>query len=51
LKPFIQKALTFWLEKGVDGFYIPRASYLVEDYDLRNDPSNPAGGAVSNKSV
>ncbi|XP_064644362.1 amino acid transporter heavy chain SLC3A1-like isoform X2 [Lineus longissimus] len=43
----IEKAMTFWLEKGVDGFYIPRASYLFEDYDLRNETTNPSGNGYN----
>uniref|UniRef100_A0A0B7B5B9 Glycosyl hydrolase family 13 catalytic domain-containing protein n=1 Tax=Arion vulgaris TaxID=1028688 RepID=A0A0B7B5B9_9EUPU len=32
----LKNILKFWLELGVDGFYIRHADYLFEDYDLRD---------------
>ncbi|KAK0050467.1 neutral and basic amino acid transport protein rBAT [Biomphalaria pfeifferi] len=33
----LENILQFWLDLGVDGFYIRDADYLFEDYDLRDD--------------
>ena len=38
----VQKAMTYWLEVGVDGFYVRGAAYLVEQSDISQD-SLPAG--------
>ena len=29
----------FWMDHGVSGFNIRDASYLYEDYDLRDEPN------------
>lgn len=34
--------MRFWLAKGVDGFRVDAAQYLVEDDLLRDNPQNPA---------
>jgi len=43
--PEVQEAmfdtLRFWLRRGVDGFRIDTLSLLVEDDELRDNPSNP----------
>jgi alpha-glucosidase len=33
--------LRFWLERGVDGFRIDVAHYIMKDPDLRDNPPNP----------
>ncbi|GFR96779.1 neutral and basic amino acid transport protein rBAT [Elysia marginata] len=33
----LKTILKFWLDLGVDGFYIRDSNFLFEDYDLRND--------------
>ena len=30
--------MTFWLNKGVDGFNVIDSGFLYEDFDLRDDP-------------
>ncbi|XP_059151239.1 neutral and basic amino acid transport protein rBAT-like [Physella acuta] len=37
VKEELENILQFWLELGVDGFYIRDTDYLFEDYDLRDD--------------
>ena len=43
--PAVQEAmldvLSFWLDRGVDGFRVDALRQLVEDGDLRDNPSNP----------
>lgn len=34
----LKDTLKFWLEKGVHGFKVVAASYLIEDADLREEP-------------
>lgn len=38
-----QDILTYWLDLGVDGFYVRDSAYMFEDYDLRDETpvSNP----------
>ncbi len=36
------EVMRFWLERGVDGFRIDAAAYLVEDARFRDEPPNPA---------
>ncbi|GFO34016.1 neutral and basic amino acid transport protein rbat [Plakobranchus ocellatus] len=33
----LEKILKFWLDLGVDGFYIRDSNFLFEDFDLRDD--------------
>ncbi|XP_071101382.1 alpha-glucosidase-like isoform X1 [Haliotis cracherodii] len=42
VKDELQAILQFWLEKGVDGFYIRDSGYLFEDYDLRDEAPSSA---------
>ncbi len=35
------EALTFWLERGVDGFRLDTVHHLFEDEGLRDNPPNP----------
>lgn len=35
------EAVRFWLERGVDGFRIDVAHFLMKDPDLRDNPPNP----------
>ncbi|XP_067685673.1 alpha-glucosidase-like isoform X2 [Haliotis asinina] len=42
VKDELQAILQFWLEKGVDGFYIRGSGYLFEDYDLRDEMPSSA---------
>ncbi|KAI8487688.1 amino acid transport [Branchiostoma belcheri] len=37
----VKDALRFWAAKGVDGFRLTSAKYLVEDAALTNEPANP----------
>lgn len=34
-------AMSFWLDRGVDGFRIDAAPYLIKDDRFRNNPPNP----------
>jgi glycosidase len=34
----MKKTLEYWLDLGVDGFYIDSAYHLMEDPDFKNDP-------------
>ncbi len=36
-------AVRFWLDRGVDGFRIDVAHYIMKDPDLRDNPPNPGG--------
>ncbi|KAK3607837.1 hypothetical protein CHS0354_031339 [Potamilus streckersoni] len=40
--------LKFWLDMGVDGFFVRQSAYLFEDYDLRNETIDPKVGSSSN---
>jgi glycosidase len=42
LKAAMIDALRFWLTRGVDGFRIDVAHYIMKDPDLRDNPPNPA---------
>jgi len=39
----------FWLEKGVDGFRIDVAHFLMKDPELKNNPLNPSGSKSIHK--
>ena len=41
----------FWLERGVDGFRIDVAHYIMKDPDLRDNPPNKAHEAQIHKSL
>lgn len=41
VKDELKHILQFWLNKGVDGFYIRDSGFLFEDYDLRNESMLP----------
>ncbi|CAG5126663.1 unnamed protein product [Candidula unifasciata] len=48
----MEDILRFWLDLGVDGFYIRDADYLFEDYDLRDQQDNVTSqecGGTSNR--
>ena len=51
--PTVQAAmldvLRFWLEKGVDGFRIDVANFLMKDPQLRDNPPNPSLGPLFHK--
>jgi glycosidase len=38
--------LRFWLDRGVDGFRIDAAYYVMKDPELRDNPPNPAAGSM-----
>ncbi|XP_050405062.1 alpha-glucosidase [Patella vulgata] len=41
VKEEMERILKFWLDLGVDGFYVRESAMLIEDYDLRDEhPSN-----------
>jgi alpha-glucosidase len=39
----------FWLERGVDGFRVDAAHFIMKDPHLRDNPPNLAGGQVLHK--
>ena len=46
-----QNILKFWLDRGVDGFYIRDSGFLFEDFDIRDEvllsnQSDPVGTTV-----
>ncbi len=41
--------LRFWLERGVDGFRIDVANFVLKDPALRDNPPNPTAGTSSYK--
>jgi len=51
--PEVQEAIfndvRFWLERGVDGFRIDVAHFLMKDPELRNNPLNPSGSKSIHK--
>jgi len=53
--PEVQKAiegvLTFWLDKGVDGFRIDAVSRLFEDPGLHDDPYLPGYNAYGDRNI
>jgi alpha-glucosidase len=53
--PQVKKAMfevaRFWLERGVDGFRIDVAHFIMKDPDLRDNPSNPDQEAQMHKSL
>jgi glycosidase len=53
--PLVQEAIfeevRFWLERGVDGFRIDVAHYLMKDPALRDNPPNPSGSKSIHKSL
>ncbi len=53
--PEVQKAffgeVRFWLERGVDGFRIDVAHYLMKDPLMRDNPLNPSGSKSIHKSL
>ena len=48
VKDELTDIMTFWLEAGVDGFYIRDADFLFEDYDLRDDILNDTSSPMIN---
>jgi len=54
-KPRVQeeifKAVRFWLDRGVDGFRIDVAHYLMKDPGLRDNPVNQSGNQAIHKSL
>jgi len=53
--PQVQEAffneVRFWLDKGVDGFRIDVAHYIMKDPQLRNNPPNQGGDQAIHKSL
>ena len=53
--PEVQEAIfeevKFWLDRGVDGFRIDVAHYLMKDPQLRDNPINPSQGKFIHKSL
>jgi alpha-glucosidase len=41
----------FWLERGIDGFRVDAALFILKDPDLRDNPPNPSRQWVSHKSM
>jgi alpha-glucosidase len=47
---YLQRVVSFWLDQGVDGFYIRDLPFLFEDRDLRDETplsQNSYSGASS----
>jgi alpha-glucosidase len=53
--PQVKKAMfevaRFWLERGIDGFRIDVAHFIMKDPDLRDNPPNPGQEAQMHKSL
>jgi alpha-glucosidase len=45
------EALFFWLERGVDGFRLDVAHFILKDPELRDNPPNPEAGTSHHKSL
>jgi glycosidase len=43
--------LSFWLDRGVDGFRIDVAHFILKDPELRDNPPNPSGRGIYHKPV
>jgi alpha-glucosidase len=43
--------IRFWLDRGIDGFRVDAAHYILKDPDLRNNPPNLSGERVLHKSM
>lgn len=43
--------IRFWLDRGIDGFRVDAAHYILKDPDLRNNPPNLSGEHVLHKSM
>ena len=41
VRQYIKDIMTYWLEKGVDGFRLDAVSWLAKDPQFRNEPVNP----------
>jgi alpha-glucosidase len=50
VKAAMLDVLRFWLERGVDGFRIDVAHFVMKDPDLRDNPPNPNAG-VNNSTL
>ncbi len=49
VKDAIFDVIRFWLERGVDGFRIDVAHYILKDPEMRDNPANPSGGKAIHK--
>jgi alpha-glucosidase len=49
VKDAIFDVTRFWLERGVDGFRIDVAHYILKDPEMRDNPPNPTGGKSIHK--
>lgn len=45
------EVLRFWLDRGVDGFRIDVAQYVMKDPELRDNPETGAGSLFAHKSM
>ncbi len=50
LRAAMLDVLRFWLDRGVDGFRIDVAHYLMKDPALRDNPPRPGGGTTFHRS-
>jgi alpha-glucosidase len=41
--------IRFWLDRGIDGFRVDAAHYILKDPDLRDNPLNPSAQRVLHK--
>jgi glycosidase len=51
VKAAMLDVLRFWLERGVDGFRIDVAHFIMKDPDLRDNPLKPGAGRAIHKSL
>lgn len=49
VKASMLAAMRFWLERGVDGFRIDVAHFIMKDPELRDNPPNPGSETTSYK--
>ncbi|GII79496.1 hypothetical protein Sru01_44780 [Sphaerisporangium rufum] len=47
----IDAVIEYWLARGLDGFRIDTAAYLIKDADLRDNPPLPAGELLPARGV
>ena len=45
----MEEIITFWLDKGIDGFRIDAVPHLYEDDELKDEPKSNTPGAVEGK--
>ncbi|NLF12893.1 MAG: DUF3459 domain-containing protein [Anaerolineaceae bacterium] len=51
VKEAMFQVVRFWLDRGVDGFRIDVAHFILKDPELRDNPANPDLGKIIHKSL